>query len=186
MREYSEFFNLVSKNDSATRTKILTYFKNYNFKIATEENQKIIFKNKSTWLNSYKMNFLSLPSKITVHFLEQHKVQIHYQVINAGFGALTPMAFTKQYQDFIRNLDNYIHKNESFQQKNATLIKAAKIKLLKNTSLLLIALALGFVLASILKKQLVNSWVTSLVIMGTVLISEKALNAYHVSKNKVQ
>ncbi|WP_299014425.1 hypothetical protein [uncultured Polaribacter sp.] len=183
MKEYSEFFNFGFKNDSATRNKIFTYFKSYNFRATTEEKQQIIFENKCTWLDTWKTNIFKLQSKITIHFLADHKVQIHYQVINAGFGSITPLAFTNQYQDFIKNLDNYIHKNESFQLKNETLIKSGKVKLLKNLGILLVALVFGFVLASLLKKQIANGWVATLLIIATVFISEKVINAYHTSKS---
>lgn len=179
MSPFEKEFGFKTENGQLSSKKLKNYFTKYNFKLREDQNNKIIFFKKFSFLQGWHINPLNWESEIVI-YISDKIIKIKYT--NYGNATITPFAFENLFNLFFNNLELYLTKSTNYELNNQTIIKKAKQKVLFHF-LIIAACICFFILLGIFFKQEFNSeFLNKFGILIGAIFSLKLINQYWIYK----
>lgn len=179
MEVYKKAITIKVENDSDFKRKLKAYFQFYNFQFKDQEENKLVFFKKKSFLSGWKYNPLNWESIVNIK-ITNNNLEISY--INEGNAQITPFAFDELFTSFFHNLELYLNKSIDFKEKNNIEIKKVKKRVIFQFLILLLSIiCFGLIGKFFLQKFRIQFFDYFSIAIGG-LITLKLINQYWINK----
>ena len=174
MKKFKKHTRFKVFSSTNLEEKMKNYFSIYNFKSKKNSENEFVFFKKSSFFEGWKFNPLHWESTIKIT-IKDNKVYLSYFVEGLY---ITPFAFSKLYNSFIDNFENYIIQNKKFEVENSNEIKLAKTYLIRYYLVILTGILIGVIGAKLSSNYFDTRIIGFLIIISCARMSEVLLNKY--------